>query len=221
MMDIVPFLRRKQAPTLPVSAAAVEPPEDPLVALFAEWVAAMDDMACLDETYSDRLKQLPSHFQPGNDGTGTISAYPELDFSRPAWRDWNAAILGRRPDLRSVKLHNQWQGKLARLEDAARERAAARGRIRLWISAQRAQKAARERLGLAELEVRRGAALDMAHELEAEILRTPARSTAGAAVKLRLWVRQTLGDSPVNLDPAERAIVSALGDLERLADRVA
>jgi hypothetical protein len=65
-------------------------------------------------------------------------------------------------------------------------------------------------------------ALDRAHGLELEILRTPARSVAGAAAKLKLWVKMTLGDGPVlveQLDGAERAIVSALGDLERMIER--
>ena len=70
----------------------------------------------------------------------------------------------------------------------------------------------------------RAAAIDRAHELESEIVRAPARSVAGAAVKLKMWMQMTIGDEPVmagQLDLAERAIVSALGDLERMIERAA
>jgi hypothetical protein len=203
-----------------------EPPDapDPLADMLAEWTAAMTEVEETDAAYADRLAQLPSTLRPGDDGTGTISVYPELDLTKPAFREWKIGLLGRRPSLQSVKLFNQWDTKLGRPQDGARNRQDARARIRLWIAAQRTQQSHRARLGLPELEARRAAALDRAHKLEIEILRTPATSVVGAAAKLKLWCRQTLGETPMlaeHMDPAERAIVSALGDLERLADRVA
>jgi len=213
-------LLSRSRPAAVVAPSRREPSEDPLLALFADWLVTME-VADTDEVYVERLNQLPAHFKPGNDGTSAISVYPELDLTRPVWRDWKIGLLGRRPSLQSVRLFNQWETKLGKAQDAAVHRAESRARVRLWIAAQRAQKAYRECLELPALDARRSAALDRAHDLELEILRTPARSVAGAAVKLKLWLRQTLGDGPVeHMDPAERAVVSALADLERLEGRV-
>jgi hypothetical protein len=226
-MNAVSFLGRLRSRQAAVAAPDFrEPPgsPDPLVVLFDAWAAAVAEVENTDAAYSERVAQLPAHFRPGPDGLGGVSEYPDIDLTHPAFRGWNRGILGARPSLASIRLFNSWDGKLSKPQDAARRRREGRERIRLWIAAQRAQRAYRARLGLPELEARRAAALDRAHEFEAEILRTPARSMEGAAVKLKLWCRQTLGDGPMlaeHLDPAERAIVSALGDLERLADRVA
>ncbi len=221
---ILAFLRPRQA--VVGAPDRREPPDspDPLVAMLAAWQAAMAEIEEADAAYADRLAQLPSKFRAGSDGLGGVSEFPDLDMSQPGFREWNRAILGRRPSLASIKLFNSWDDKLGRPQDGARKRAEARARIRLWIAAQREQRHHKARLGLPEIEARRGMALDRAHGLEAEILRTKARSVAGAAAKLKLWVRMTLGDGPVlaeHLDGAERAIVSALGDLERMIERTA
>jgi hypothetical protein len=199
-----------------------EPPEspDPLIAMLAAWESAMAEIEEADAAYADRLAQLPTPFRPGSDGLGGVSEFPDIDLTQPAFRSWNRAILGTRPSLQSIRLFNSWDDKLGRPQDGARKRREGRERVRLWIAAQRSQRHHRARLGLPEIYARRGMALDRAHGLEADILRTKARSVAGAAVKLKLWARMTLGDGPVlaeHMDGAERAIVSALGDLERMA----
>ncbi len=72
-----------------------------------------------------------------------------------------------------------------------------------------------------ETDKERAPAFDALYEIEKRIIRTPARSPAGMAVKLRLWAHCTMADPSNTEDMSldEGIVTSALRDAERLAGR--
>ncbi len=191
---------------------------EPLVVLEAELIkerAAGDNLFALYCTASDKA------------GDWT-SGWPMADFENPAvglmqgWlrRNGFGAADEKRVTLEDIKEFNRQTQGLVSVggEVPAQRKAEGRERIRWWIKARRAQDAAREAVGLPQL----NAQLDSHHErvnaIEDRLWDTPAETLRGVLIRLREAHRDYVA---VQCSDDERdfyavAFGKVLSDLERL-----
>ncbi len=155
------------------------------------------------------------------------SGWPLPNFGNPAvakmrgWLSRNSWLPDDRVDLGTIKKFNRHTERLVYVggEVLARRKAEGRERIRWWIKARRAQHAAREAVGLPQL----NAQLDSYHArvdaLENRLWDTPAETLRGVRIRLREAHRDYVA---VQCSDDERdfyvvAFGKVLADLERLA----
>ena len=184
---------------------------EPLVALEAELIearAARDKVAALWSAAYDKA------------GAWAFG-WPKADFSCPAMSKLSGWFHSERIDLDSIKAYNRHTQELAKdlPEFLAQRKAQGRERVRWWIKARRAQRAAQETAGVSQLD----ALLERNHErvdaIEDQLWDTPAETLQGVLIRLREAHRDYVA---VQCSDDERdfyavAFGKVLSDLERLA----
>jgi len=184
---------------------------EPLVALEAELIearAARDKVAALWSAAYDKA------------GAWAFG-WPKADFSCPAMSKLSGWFHSERIDLDSIKAYNRHTQELVKdlPEFLAQRKADGRERIRWWIKARRAQRAAQETAGVSQLD----ALLERNHErvdaIEDQLWDTPAETLRGVLIRLREAHRDYVA---VQCSDDERdfyavAFGKVLSDLERLA----
>ena len=99
-------------------------------------------------------------------------------------RGW---FYGERIHLDTIKRYNRHVEELvgSRPKILARRKAEGRERIRWWVGARRAQRAAEEAVGLPRLTAIDNAAMERLFAAEKEVENTPAKGMRGVLIKLR------------------------------------
>ena len=153
---------------------------------------------------------------------------PTIDEDLPMFADACSLIYILRPALEDMQrlnrkeklhatIHAKALGNPAIVDD---ELVRGEARIRYWYQRQREQAECHRRAGLPALQARIDTILARTHEVEDEIVQTPARSAKAVAVKLRLAITAEDLTGRASTDPDlyinERAVISALEALERL-----
>ena len=150
--------------------------------------------------------------------------WPKADFSCPAMSKLSGWFHSERIDLDSIKAYNRHTQELVKdlPEFLAQRKADGRERIRWWIKARRAQRAAQETAGVSQLD----ALLERKHErvdaIEDQLWDTPAETLQGVLIRLREAHRDYVA---VQCSDDERdfyavAFGKVLSDLEHLAGEV-
>ena len=199
---------------LAIKAAGVKAAlaSEPLVALEAELIearAARDKVAALWSAAYDKA------------GAWAFG-WPKADFSCPAMSKLSGWFHSDRIDLDSIKAYNRHTQELVKdlPEFLAQRKAAGRARIRWWIKARRAQRAAQETAGVSQLD----ALLERKHErvdaIEDQLWDTPAETLRGVLIRLREAHRDYVAvncSTDTESDFYAVAFGKVLRDLERLA----
>ena len=185
---------------------------EPLVALEAELIearAARDKVAALWSAAYDKA------------GAWAFG-WPKADFSCPAMSKLSGWFHSERIDLDSIKAYNRHTQELVKdlPEFLAQRKADGRERIRWWIKARRAQRAAQETAGVSQLD----ALLERNHErvdaIEDQLWDTPAQTLWGVVIRLREAHDDYLRINDFSKDDEDFYAVAfgkVLRDLERLA----
>ena len=153
--------------------------------------------------------------------------WPRVDFSTPVmekmriwlerdiWFKKMAAVT-----LDEIKTFNRHTQLLAVGEDLPQRKAEGRDRIRWWIKARRAQMAAKEAVGMDQLDVRCENACERTTSIEKQLWDTPPETLRSVVIRLREAHRDYVdmnGSGEDGGDFYSVAFGKVLSDLERLA----
>ena len=122
--------------------------------------------------------------------------------------------------LDEIKAFNRHTQLFAVGEDLARRKAEGRERIRWWIKARRAQMAAKEAVGMDQLDVRCENASKRTTSIENRLWDTPPETLRGAVIRLREAHRDYVSMNCSSGDGEDFYAVAfgeVLSDLERLS----
>ena len=111
--------------------------------------------------------------------------WPEVDFSNPLFTIAKGRLGPGPVRLDDIKRYNRQAEIFASVDLLAMLKAQGRERIRWWIKAHRAQKAAQEAVGLPQLEALLDTDYERRSAIEDRIWDTPAETLRGVVIRLR------------------------------------
>ena len=192
--------------------------EDPVLVLERQWQVMREESERRTGFLIERMDQRPAWAQPGPSGLGFDWGWPDVS-DLPEFKDLcGSSALANRPTLEMVEKYNRHAEICADddLEGLAKVKAEGRARVRALEARHQEKKDLERELGIHDWDERQQPHTDRMHELEEQMIGTPALTVAGIAAKLRYWKYY---EDPTQPGIVERSALSALRDAERLAGR--